>query len=50
MRENNSVPFALKLLQRFCKINTRQPWTAKVYTGTYHRLIWRFSGELQTSL
>jgi len=25
MRENNSVPFALELLQLFCKINTSSP-------------------------
>src|SRR5205823_5418692 len=47
MRENNSVPLMLEFLQRFCKINIRQPWTAKVYTRTYHRLIWRFSVFLQ---
>jgi hypothetical protein len=29
----------LELLQRFGKINIRHAWTAKVYTGTYHRLI-----------
>src|SRR5207244_2491997 len=48
MRENNSVSLALELLQLFCKNNTSPPWTAKVYTRSYHRLIWRLSEELQT--
>ena len=46
MGENNSVPFALELLQLLCKINTSSPWAAKVYAGAYHRLIWRFLGRI----
>src|SRR5947207_4868280 len=44
--ENNSVSFALELLQLFCKINTSSPWTSKVYARAYHRLIWRFLGRI----
>src|SRR5205823_10062727 len=46
MGENNSVSFALELLQLFCKINTSSPWTSKVYARAYHRLIWRFLGRI----